>query len=217
MKSNTAKLFKKRKGHLDSRVNLDYIRNGVAVIPCNVSDYNDVISSYSVKGFENLNPNFVDFLNDNAELIPGKYPLVLNIIGDNLSQEEQKTIEEVILEETAYNLGVVEKREIRSIHASFLMVFALLFSGLLLWVTRSIADEPRELIYIMFWFLGEALCDFLFMSGHDLREERRQAGRLASIKVIFSEKYDDPNYANIDVDNLYSEIEKEVYETIQEE
>ena len=54
------KVFESRKGHLDYRLNRDYIRNGVATIPCRISDYSDVISTYSVKGYETLNPEFID-------------------------------------------------------------------------------------------------------------------------------------------------------------
>ena len=54
------RLFESRKGHLDYRVKRDYIRNGIATIPCRVTDYSDVISTYSVKGYETLNPEFFE-------------------------------------------------------------------------------------------------------------------------------------------------------------
>lgn len=43
------------------------------------------------------------------------------------------------------------------------------------------------------------------------------AGRLASIKVVFSETYEDPDYTESEVEKLYSEIEQDVNETIQED
>jgi 5-methyltetrahydrofolate--homocysteine methyltransferase len=49
------------------------------------------------------------------------------------------------------------------------------------------------------------------------KEGRRLAGRLASIKVVFSEEYEDVNYTDSDVEQLYSEIEKDVNETIRDE
>lgn len=217
MRRNITRLFESREGHLNQRVNRDYIRNGIATIPCRISDYSDVISTYSVKGCETLNPDFVDFLKESAGLIPEEYPLVLNIIGDGLSEEEKKTIEEIIRDDTAYDLGIVEKEERRHTKVFCLMFIGLLIFGLLLYLTRSLADEPREMIFIMFWFAGDTLCDYLFMTGYDLRRDRRQAGRLASIKVVFSEEYEDKEYTDGDFDQLYSEIEKGVQETIEEE
>ena len=214
---NIIKLFESRKGHLDYRIKRDYVRNGIATIPCRISDYSDVISTYSVKDYETLNTEFVDYLKETAELTPPACPIVLNILGDCLSQEEKKTIEETILDDFAYDLGMVEKTEKRHTQTFILMLAGLLLSGVILYLTEALREEPRELLYILFWFMGETLCDYIFLTGYELRRERRLAGRLASIKVVFSENYQAPNYTESDVDQLYSEIEKEVNKTIREE
>ena len=214
---NTARLFERRKGHLEYRIKRDYIRNGIATIPCHVSNYNDVINPYSDKGYETLNTDFFDYLTTAAEVTPDECPLVLNIIGNCLSQEEKKTIEEVIRDDFAYDLGMVEKEEKRHARIFCFMSIGLILSGVLLWFTKALADEPRELLFIPFWFMGETLCDYIFLTGYDLRRQRRLAGRLASIKVVFSESYEAPNYTESDVEQLYSEIEKEVKETLREE
>ena len=210
-------LFETRRGRLEYRANRDYVRNGIASIPCRISDYSDVISTYSVKEYETLNPDFVDYIKSTAEVTPPEYPLVLNIIGNCLSPEEQHTIESIIGDDFAYDLGLVEKEENRHTKTFYLMFFGLVLSGLLLWLTLDLADLPRELLYILFWFTGDTLCDYIFLTGYELRRERRLAGRLASIRVVFSESYHDPNYTESDVEKLYTEIEKDVNETIREE
>lgn len=209
------RLFETRKGNLDYRIKRDYIRNGIATLPCRILEYNDVISSYSVKNYETLNPDFVDYLKSAAEVTPPEYPIVLNIIGDCLSQEEKETIEDVVLDEMAYDLGIVEKEEKRHMRIFLGMFFGLLISGVLLYLTHLMADEPRELVFILFWFMGDTLCDYIFLTGHDLRRDRRLAGRLASLKVVFSENYEEPDYTENDVNRLYSEIEKDVKRSIR--
>jgi len=216
VKRSVVRLFDSRKGNLDYRINRDYIRNGIATIPCQISDYNDVISPYSVKGYETLNSEFVDYVKTTAGVTPPECPIVLNIIGDCLSQEEKRTIDEIIRDDFAYDLGIVEKRNKRHTRIFILFLMILIAAGLLLWITKPLADEPRELIFIVFWFMGETICDYVFLTGHDLRRDRRQAGRLASIKVVFSESYEDPEYTKRDVDKIYAEIEKDVNETIKE-
>ena len=84
MVKNIVKLFESRKGNLEYRINRDYVRNGIATIPCRISDYSDVISTYSVKGYETLNQEFFEYLRTTAEVTPTACPLVLNIIGDCL-------------------------------------------------------------------------------------------------------------------------------------
>ena len=209
------KLFESRRAHLDKRLKKDYIRNGVAVIPCRVTAYEDVISSYSVKGCETLNPDFTEYLKSTAEVTPDEYPLVLNIIGDTLSGEEKATIDRIVRDDLAYDLGMVERDEKRHNQIFFLMLAGFIILEIVLWCTETLAEEPREIFYILFWFMGETLCDYIFLTGHDLRMERRLAGRLASIKVIFSDRYEDPEPSEQDVKQLYAEIEREVNETIR--
>jgi len=210
-------LFESRKGHLDYRIKRDFVKNGIATIPCRISSYSDVINSYSVEGCETLNTDFFDYLTMSAEVTPDKYPLVLNIIGDCLSEEEQGIITTVIREDFAYDLGMVEKDIRRHTKTFLVMLLVFVLSGILIMFTSFLSEVPRELIFLLFWFTGETVCDYLFLTGHDLRRSRRLAGRLASIKVVFSSKYTAPNYTQRDFDQLYSEIEKDVIETIEEE
>ena len=214
---NIIKLFESRSVDIDDRVKRDYASNGIVTLPCQISDYNDVISTYSVKGYETLNTEFSDYIKTSVEFAPPEYPIVLNIIGDCLSQEEKKTISDTIQDTFAYELGMVEKEEKRHTEVFILMMVGLILTVILLYLTRTMDDEPRELIFVMFYFTGDTLCDYILLTGHDLRHNRRMAGRLASIKVVFSDKYEEPNYTESDVDRLYSEIEKDVRESMQEE
>lgn len=217
IKRKFVRLFELRRGHLDYRIKRDYVRNGIATIPCRISGYNDVINTYSVKGYETLNTDFFDYVTRTAEVTPPEYPLVLDIICDRLSQEEKKTIEEIIRDDFAYDLGMVEKAETRHKRIFLFMFFGMIIADILLWITQTMAEAPRELFFLLFWFMGETLCDYIFLTGYELRRERRLAGRLASIKVVFSESYEKPDYTDSDFDTLYSEIEKDVIGTIQEE
>ncbi len=214
-KSNIVRLFKRRKGRLEYRVRRDYIRDGIATIPCQISDYNDVISPYSVKGNETLNPEFVEYVKTTAITVPAKYPIVLNIIGDCLSQEEKKTINDIILDDFNYDLGLVEREEKRHRRIFLSFFIALIALGIALTFTTELYETPRELIFILFWFMGETLCDYIFLTGRDLRQSRLHAGRLASIKVIFSDSYEQLHFSESDVEKLYSDIEKDVKDTRQ--
>ena len=216
IKRKLVRLFELRRGHLDYRIKRDYVKNGIATIPCRISDYSDVINTYSVKDYETLNTEFFEYVTTTAEVTPPDCPLVLNIIGDCLSQDEKNTIEEVIRDDFAYDLGMVEKEEKRHKRFFLVMFIGLFLTGVILRLTEALSELPRELIFILFWFMGETLCDYIFLTGYELRRERRLAGRLASIKVVFSESYEKPDYTDSDYNKLYSEIEKEVIETIRE-
>lgn len=162
-KRNFIRLFELRKGHLDSRVKRDYVTKGIATIPCRISSYSDVINPYSAQDYETPNTEFLDYLQTTASVTPPECPLVLNIIGGGLSQEEKETVEETVRDYFAYALGVVEKKEKRHTWTFVLMLIGLIVSGILLWLTEPLVEEPRELIYILFWFMGETLCDYIFL------------------------------------------------------
>ena len=119
-RNNFVRLFESRKSHIDFRIKRDHIENGIATVHCCISGYNDIFNPYSAKSQEGLNFDFVDYLQNIAEPIPDEYPLVLNIIGNCLSDEEKKIIAENIRDDFYYKLGNVEKeleREFKMVHS----------------------------------------------------------------------------------------------------
>lgn len=208
-------LFESRKGHLDSLVKRDFVSNGIGTIPMRVTDYYEVINTYSIKGCETLDFDFVEMLNLGASVMPEECPLVLNIVEDVLSDEERKTITETIQDYYAYQLGILEKKVKRHVERFTLMSVGLVLTAGLLWISQGLSEVPREIFFILFWFFGDALFDYLLLTGHDLREEKRLAGRLASIKVEFSKTFDNSDYTDKEVNDLYSEIEKDVKQTLE--
>ena len=80
IKRNILKLFESRRAHLDDRINRDYVRNWIATIPCRITDYHDVINSYSVPGYETLNTDFCEYLTRAADVTPPECPLVFEMV-----------------------------------------------------------------------------------------------------------------------------------------
>jgi len=206
-KRNFTGLFDSRKSRLDSRIKRDYITNGIATIHCCISSYNDIISTYSAKGQESLNLDFVDYLEDVASPIPDESPLVLNIIGNCLSAEEKEVIKEIIREDFSYKLGGVEREQDRVFKMFLFMVVGSIVAGLLLWLTDFLDEVPREIFVVLFWFFGDRMFEYAFITGYELRKERRLAGRLASIKVIFSDTYEKLHFSEDEINKLYAELD----------
>ena len=216
MKKKVEKLFESRKGQMDELLERDFINNGIATFPVKISSYYDVIHPLSVRRYETLNSDFKDLVELAAGVIPPDCPIVLNIIEDCLTEEERNTIVATIEEYYAYNLGVVEKEEKRHTKRFLIMTVGLVFAAFLLWLSEGLDEISRELIFVLFWFMGDTLCDYILLTGHDLRRDRRAAGQLASIQVKFSKSFDESDYTKEEVDKLYSEIAQDVKETIQD-
>ncbi len=206
-KRNFIQLFDRKQSRIDSRIKRDYIENGIATVHCCISGYNDIINTYSAKDQESLNPDFVEYLQEAANPIPDECPLVLNIIGDNLSADEKKVIAETIRDDFSYKLGLVEKEQDREFKLFLFMLIGSIVGGLLLWLTDFLDEAPREIFIVLFWFFGDRMFEYIFITGHELRKEKRLAGRLASIKVNFSDVYEKPHYTEEQINQLYAELD----------
>ena len=215
MEKKVGKLFESRKGRMDYLLHKDFINNGIATFPVKISSYYDVIHPNSVRRYETLNQDFADLIELGAGVTPPEFPIVLNIIEDCLTEEERKTVTETIQEYYAYKLGMVEKDEKRHTKRFLFMTVGLFVSAILLWLSESLDDISRELFFILFWFMGDTICDYVLLTGHDLRRDRRAAGQLASIQVTFSKSFDESDYTKEEVDKLYSDIEKDVKGSIK--
>ena len=150
-------------------------------------------------------------------MTPDNCPLVLNFIGDCLTEDEKASIKKTIRDDFAYDLGMVEKEQKRQFRIFLFTLIGLVVSGIALWMTQSFSEVPRELFFILFWFLGETILDYVFFTGYEIRRRRRVAGRLASVKVTFSDTFKKPDYSEQDVHNLYHELEKDVNRTIEDD
>lgn len=214
-KKKIANLFESRKGHLDARVKREFVSNGIGTIPIRVKDYYEVINAYSVKGVETLDFDFVEVLDLAASVMPEECPLVLNIVEDVLSDEERETITETIQDYYAYQLGILEKKVKRHKERFIFMSVGLVLTAGLLWLSQGMGELSREILFVLFWFFGDALFDYILLTGHDLRKKKRLAGRLASIKVEFSKAFDDSDYTDKEVNDLYSEIEEDIKQTLK--
>lgn len=208
-KRNFTRLFDQKQSRIDSRIKRDYIENGIATVHCCISSYNDIINPYSAETQESLNFDFVDFLQEVAGPIPDEYPLVLNVIGNCLTEDEKKIIAETIRDDFFYRLGLVEMEQEREFKMFISMLVGSIVGALLLWLTDFLDEVPREIFIVLFWFFGDRMFEYLFITRYDLKQEKRLAGRLASIKVIFSDTYEKIHYTEEQINQLYAELDLE--------
>ena len=202
------RLFLMRDAKLEKRLKADYIENGIASLPCKVGGMEDMISHYSVPGFETLSPEFADYIESSAEFIPPEYPIVLEISGCRFSEEQQEIIRRTIHEDYTYDLGAVQRENRRQLIIALLMLVGMIVTGFLAFGTEGIGETAVEIIYIFFWFFADLVACYFCLDGFENRKKRLLAGRLADMTVYFSEKYDDSAVTDEDARSVYAEMEK---------
>ena len=87
------------------------------------------------------------------------------------------------------------------------MLIGLIIARILMAMTDFLEEVPREMFIVLFWFLGDRMFESLFITGRELRKEKRLAGRLASIKVILSDTYKKRHYTEDEINKLYAELD----------
>ena len=143
---NNIKKFNKKKFNYNKYVKEFYVEKGIAHVYANVTSYDDIISRYSVKNYEVLNDDFINYLEQVTYYIPIVYPVVLSIEGCKFSLEEEKIIEEKVKEYFGLKLSdaTMNLKENRRKSLILLLVSFLTWSLLSLFNYFNIAEIFME-------------------------------------------------------------------------
>lgn len=204
------KAYKRKRSDTKQRLEKEFIDHGIATIPCKVDGIEDIISSYSVEGYESLNPDFVEYIKSNAEIIPEKYPIVISIVGKKFTKKEQEIIESTLEYDAAYELGVAEKDDRHLVKMGIGMLIGMVILGILVVLFDWLPEVPLEFLWIVFWVFAWTLLEYLFIDSVDHRRQRRRAARLACMSVVFSEEYDDSDYSEEEAREIFKELSDKV-------
>lgn len=189
------RIYNRKKGNLQSRLEKEFLDHGIATIPCRVDGIGDLLSPYSVKGYESLNESFVSYLNSIADLIPEPYPIVLSVVGCQFTEEEQQIVRSTVEDDFAYALGAVEKENRRQTIRFVCMTGGLILTSLLISLFDWWGTLALEFLFVFFWFFADVFVDYLLLEGKQLRKQRLKAARMACISVEFSDEYDERDYS----------------------
>lgn len=198
--------YNHKKSNIERRLEKEFLDHGIATIPCKVNGIGDILSSYSVAGYESLDSGFVEYINSIEELVPEKYPLVLSIVGHKFTPQEQETIRSTIEYDFAYNLGFVEEENKHHIRVFIGMTAGLVVTSIMLTIFNWWGMIPKELLFVFFWFFADVFVDYLLLEGWRLKKQRIKAARLACIKTVFSEEYDERDYSEEEAEKVFNDL-----------
>ena len=177
--------FLNTRSNLDQLVEHAFIDGNQAVIPCRAESYQELISAYSAKGYETLNPAFQAYLMDISRYIPDEYPIVLEIRGKAFTESEQETIRNTIRTDMMYALGEVEAENDMAFRNFLVMMAGALGMGVFLTLAKFVIHIAEEFFYIIFWFFADTLVRYLLQDRRTKKYNRLLAGRMARMSVRF--------------------------------
>lgn len=167
-----------------------YMEKGEAYITAKVNSIEDIISNYSIKDYEWINPKFIEYVTECAYYIPIEESIILEITGAKFTDEEKEIIERVIKDYFGLELGdkvldlEINKRRSRILLGCTVLTLAI-FLLLYKYTQESILAEIPA---FGFWFFGWEYAEMAWLDRSDIKTQRIEAGQLASLKIQFLEE-----------------------------
>lgn len=181
------KKFKKAKFNYAKFVKKYYIEKGEAYISAKVNSIDDIISKYSTKDYEWINPEFASYIEESAYYIPLEESITIEICGGNFSEEEKDMIKRVIKDYFGLKLGDKFLDLDINKHKSFILfLFGITSLGVFAILSNfSIITAVNELLLLLFWFFLWEYADLDWLTRSNLRLEQIEAGQLSTAKIVF--------------------------------
>lgn len=181
------KKFKKAKFNYAKFVKKYYIEKGEAYISAKVNSIDDIISKYSTKDYEWINPEFASYIEESAYYIPLEESITIEICGGNFSEEEKDLIKRVIKDYFGLKLGDKFLDLDINKHKSFILfLFGIISLGVFAILSNfSIITAVNELFLLLFWFFLWEYADLGWLARGNLRLEQIEAGQLSTAKIVF--------------------------------
>lgn len=181
------KKFKKAKFNYAKFVKKYYIEKGEAYISAKVNSIDDIISKYSTKDYEWINPEFASYIEESAYYIPLEESITIEICGGNFSEEEKDMIKRVIKDYFGLKLGDKFLDLDINKHKSFILfLFGIISLGVFAILSNfSIITAVNELLLLLFWFFLWEYADLGWLTRGNLRLEQIEAGQLSTAKIVF--------------------------------
>ena len=181
------KKFKKAKFNYAKFVKKYYIEKGEAYISAKVNSIDDIISKYSTKDYEWINPEFASYIEESAYYIPLEESITIEICGGNFSEEEKDMIKRVIKDYFGLKLGDKFLDLDINKHKSFILfLFGIISLGVFAILSRfSLITALNEVILLLFWFFLWEYADLGWIERSNIQIERLEAGQLSTAKIEF--------------------------------
>lgn len=182
-------LFKKAEFDSAKYVSDFYLDYGKAYISVRVSSIDQLVSKFSIKEYEWINPEFAEYIVRNAYYIPVEYKIVLEIYG-KFNKEEKKVIIDTIKDFTGLRLGDKQiKLETNTSKSLSLLFFGIISLLLFFFLNRmNLLIGLTEIFSIIVWFAIWEFFGMIVFDRAEIKKEKLNAAQLAMCEIIFNEK-----------------------------
>lgn len=208
-------MFQKENRKVDTNDLIEnyFLDQDIYRIGCKVNSVEEVVEESCIEGYEFIADEFDSYIEKLSSFCSLDYPLLIDIAGEDFSQQEKKTIEDAIW--NSYHLKLAKAQKEVSNNQLKIILFAICLIGISIvyaYTTGFTNIAVNEFIVMMFWFFGDYLLEFVLIGYKSVVEEKRRVAQLASAKVIFQKKLDDTPLS----EKVINDIKKDVIKNTKE-
>lgn len=180
-------IFRKKRINYKQYIKEFYLGEDLSYLFCNVRSIDDVLDPYSVQGYECLNKLLAEHIEQNANFVPLKYPVVLILSGCEFTEEQQRVVQQDLQDFFVLKLGAAQVRLAecyRNAIITFLLGSLFLATCFALKQT-SISMLITDAANIIAWFFLLESAGEIWGRHRNAVNDKAQAARLESIHVLF--------------------------------
>lgn len=181
------KKYQREKFEHYKKINNLKINDNEAYISIKVSDYNSIISDFSLEEQPVLKNEFIEVIEKRAEIIPLDYPLVLEIHNKNFTAEQKITIRKLIKNRFTF-ICINKESELKRLKQKgfyFLLLGLVTFIISMLLYNNQVLIPIYEILYFIASFSIWEFGELVIFEQDDLKEEIIKYKHLSKIRVVY--------------------------------
>ena len=165
-----------------------FISNDMIHLAYKAENIQDIICSYSQKGYETLSDTFLATFDEVIEHFPKSLPIVLEISGCAFTQEEQELIERTIWNHYHIKLSGIRFENKKMWIRMFWFTISFILSGILLFLVDDNTENILvQYAYLPFWFFGYRILIYLLVDLIPQLKRWHQCEKMAAMNVFFNQ------------------------------
>lgn len=181
------KKYQREKFEHYKKINNLKINDNEAYISILVKDYNSIISDFSLIEQPVLKNEFIEVIEQRAEIIPLDYPFVLEIHNKNFSAEEKITIRKLIKNRFTF-MYINKQAELKRLKQKTIY---LLLAGIITFIISMFVYRIETLVpffeilnFISWYSIWEGI-ELVIFEQDDLKEKIIKYKHLSKIRVVY--------------------------------
>ncbi len=181
------KKYQREKFEHYKQINNLKVNDNEAYISLKVSNYDSIISDYSLEEYPTLKNEFVEVIEKRASIIPLDYPFVLEIHNKTFTAEQKITVRKLIKNHFTF-MCINKQSELKRLKQKG---FYLLLAGILTFIVSMLVYSIEslvpffEILNFISWYSIWEFGELVIFEQDDLKEEIIKYRHLSKIRVVY--------------------------------